>query len=103
MIVEGLVHLGQSQPVRSGLEELYKLIGDGVSDIPIEQRSGAEVSQITGRTADGAIETVTVTPPDCPVANYAFDVTPARLVTALITERGVCAASRDGLAALYNK
>jgi methylthioribose-1-phosphate isomerase len=76
-------------------------IGDGVSDIPIEQRSGAEVSQITGRTVDGAIETVTVTPPDCPVANYAFDVTPARLVTALITERGVCAASSEGLAALY--
>ncbi|MHC4141104.1 MAG: S-methyl-5-thioribose-1-phosphate isomerase [Planctomycetota bacterium] len=76
-------------------------IGDGVSDIPIEQRSGAEVSQVTGRTTDGAIETVTVTPPDCPVANYAFDVTPARLVTALITERGVCAASSEGLAALY--
>jgi methylthioribose-1-phosphate isomerase len=76
-------------------------IEDGVSGIPIEQRSGTEVSQITGRTADGALETVTVTPPGCEVANYAFDVTPGRLVTALITERGVCAASREGLASLY--
>ena len=42
-----------------------------------------------------------MTPPGCPVANYAFDVTPARLVSALITERGVCAASTEGLAALY--
>ncbi|MHC4590843.1 MAG: S-methyl-5-thioribose-1-phosphate isomerase [Planctomycetota bacterium] len=74
-------------------------IGDGVSGIPIEQRAAAEVSE--GRTADGSIETVTVTPPGCPVANYAFDVTPARLVSALITERGVCAASAEGLAALY--
>ncbi|MHC4079828.1 MAG: S-methyl-5-thioribose-1-phosphate isomerase [Planctomycetota bacterium] len=76
-------------------------ISDGVTGIPIEQRSGAEVSEITGRTVDGAIETVTVVPPGCPVANYAFDVTPARLVSALITERGVCEASRAGLAALY--
>jgi methylthioribose-1-phosphate isomerase len=76
-------------------------IGEGLSGIPIEQRPPAEVSQVTGRTAVGSIETVTVTPPGCPVTNYAFDVTPARLVSALITERGVCAASRDGLAAVY--
>jgi methylthioribose-1-phosphate isomerase len=76
-------------------------IGDGLAGIPIEQRPPAEVSAVTGRTAGGSIATVTVTPAGCSVANYAFDVTPARLVSALITERGVCAASRDGLAALY--
>ena len=74
---------------------------DGVAQIPIEQRDGAEVSQMTGRTADGRIETVTVTPDGSPVANYAFDVTPARLVSGLITERGIAAASRDGLKALF--
>ncbi|UEM04355.1 S-methyl-5-thioribose-1-phosphate isomerase [Skermanella rosea] len=76
-------------------------IEDGVREIPIEQREGSEVSALTGRTADGRIETVTVTPEGSPVANYAFDVTPARLVTGLITERGVCPASREGLRNLF--
>jgi methylthioribose-1-phosphate isomerase len=76
-------------------------IDDGLSGIPIEQRPGSEVTQVTGRTAGGSIAAVTVTPQDCPVANYAFDVTPARLVTGLITERGVCEASAEGLAGLY--
>jgi len=76
-------------------------IADGVAEIPIEQRGGAEVSQMTGRTADGRIETVTITPGGSPVANYAFDVTPARLVTGLITERGVAPASREGLESLF--
>ena len=70
-------------------------------DIPIEQRSAEEVTHITGQTASGAIESVRVTPKDSPAANYAFDVTPARLVTGLITERGVCAASQRGLLDLY--
>jgi methylthioribose-1-phosphate isomerase len=74
---------------------------DGVAQIPIEQREGAEVSQMTGRTADGRIETVTITPDGSPVANYAFDVTPARLVSGLITERGIASASHDGLKALF--
>ena len=74
---------------------------DGVAQIPIEQRDGAEVSQMTGRTADGRIETVTITPDGSPVANYAFDVTPARLVSGLITERGIASASHDGLKALF--
>jgi methylthioribose-1-phosphate isomerase len=78
-------------------------VGEGLAGIPIEQRPAAEVSAVTGRTAAGSVETVTVTPPGCPVANWAFDVTPARLVTALITERGVCAASREALAALYKR
>ena len=76
-------------------------IEDGVAEIPIEERDGREVSEITGRTASGKIETVRVTPAGSPVANHAFDVTPARLVTALITERGVCPASKEGLLSLY--
>ncbi len=76
-------------------------IEDGLSEIPIEERHGDEVSEVTGRTRDGAIATVRITPKSSPVANYAFDVTPARLVTGLITERGRCAASRAGLLSLY--
>jgi methylthioribose-1-phosphate isomerase len=70
-------------------------------DIPIEERSAMELTHITGRTSSGAIETVRVVPEGSPGLNLAFDVTPARLVTALITERGVCAASRSGLQSLY--
>ena len=69
--------------------------------IPIEQRPVTEVSRVTGRSDDGEIISVQVTPDGSPVANHAFDVTPARLVTALITDRGVCAADRDGLGSLY--
>ena len=72
-------------------------LGDGVAEIPIEQRGAAEVATMTGRTADGRIETVTIVPDGSAVANHAFDVTPARLVTGLITERGVLAASRQAL------
>ena len=76
-------------------------LSDGVAEIPIEQRSGDEVSRISGRTDAGDVTTVSITPDGSPVANYAFDVTPARLVTGLITERGVAEASRAGLAALF--
>jgi len=76
-------------------------VADGVADIPIEQREADEVATMTGRTADGRIETVRVVPEHSPVANYAFDVTPARLVTGLITERGVIAASRSGLVGAF--
>ncbi len=76
-------------------------IEDGLSEIPIEERHGDELSEVTGRTRDGAIATVRILPKSSPVANYAFDVTPARLVTGLITERGRCAASRAGLLSLY--
>jgi methylthioribose-1-phosphate isomerase len=78
-------------------------LGDGVAEIPIEQRGADEVATMTGRTTDGRIETVRVVPPGTAVANYAFDVTPARLVTGLITERGLIAASREGLAAQFPK
>jgi methylthioribose-1-phosphate isomerase len=56
---------------------------------------------MTGRAADGRIETVRIVPDGSPVANYGFDVTPARLVTGLITERGVIAASRNALAGAF--
>ena len=75
-------------------------IDDG-ADIPIEQRDTAEVTQITGRAIDGTVIPITITPEGSPAANYAFDVTPARLVTALITERGICSASKSGLAGLF--
>jgi methylthioribose-1-phosphate isomerase len=76
-------------------------LDDGVRQIPIEERAGAEVSHVTGQTADGRLATVRVVPAGSPTANYAFDVTPARLISGLITERGVAAASRAGLAALF--
>src|SRR5271168_482656 len=76
-------------------------VSDGIAEIPIEQRSGDEQATMTGRTADGRIETVRIVPDGSPVANYGFDVTPARLVTGLITERGVIAASREGLAGAF--
>lgn len=76
-------------------------VADGVAEIPIEERAADEVASITGRTADGAIATVRVTPDATPAANPAFDVTPARLVSGLITERGRCAATAEGLRALF--
>lgn len=76
---------------------------DGVRDIPIEERSAEEVSHLSGRTDAGDIVKVQVTPVGSPVANPAFDVTPARLVTALITEKGVCEASSQGLKKLFGR
>jgi methylthioribose-1-phosphate isomerase len=73
-------------------------IADGLAEIPIEQRAADEVTTVKGKTKDGRLETVQVVPDGSAVANYAFDVTPARLITALITERGVIAASRAALA-----
>jgi methylthioribose-1-phosphate isomerase len=75
-------------------------IADG-ADIPIEQRAAQEVATITGKTSDGRIETVQIVPDGSPVANFAFDVTPARLVTGLITERGVITANRAALAQAF--
>ncbi|KAB7739459.1 S-methyl-5-thioribose-1-phosphate isomerase [Parvibaculum sedimenti] len=76
-------------------------LDDGVAEIPIEQRSAREVTHITGRTDAGEIVTVEISAPGSAAANYGFDVTPARLVTGLITERGVAAATREGLLSLY--
>jgi methylthioribose-1-phosphate isomerase len=74
---------------------------DDGRDIVIEERSARELTHVTGQTAGGALETVRVVPQGSPVLNLAFDVTPGRLVTALITERGVCSATREGLQRLY--
>jgi methylthioribose-1-phosphate isomerase len=76
-------------------------VKDGMKEIPIEERAPEEVTHLTGATASGDIATIRITPEGSPAANYAFDVTPARLVTALITERGVCAASERGLTGLF--
>ena len=76
-------------------------INDGLKEIPIEQRSGEELSHVTGRLADGRIVEVDIAPQGSKMANYAFDVTPAHLVTALITERGVCNATAAGLRSLF--
>jgi methylthioribose-1-phosphate isomerase len=71
------------------------------ADIPIEQRGADEVATMTGKTSDGRIETVRIVPEGSPVANFAFDVTPARLVTGLITERGLIDANRAALAQTF--
>jgi len=76
-------------------------VSDGVAEIPIEERDPDEVTHITGQTADGSVATMRIAAVGSPAANPAFDVTPARLVTGLITERGRCAASMDGLLSLF--
>jgi methylthioribose-1-phosphate isomerase len=75
-------------------------IADGLRDIPIEERSAEEVTHIAGLDGNRVRE-VRIVADGSPVRNDAFDVTPARLVTGLITERGVCAASAEGLARLF--
>ncbi|WP_018900951.1 S-methyl-5-thioribose-1-phosphate isomerase [Rhizobium sp. 2MFCol3.1] len=76
-------------------------VHDGVREIPIEERSADEVTFVQGRGLDGSIATVRVSPDGSPAANPAFDVTPARLITGLITERGIAEASPLGLKALF--
>ncbi len=76
-------------------------LADGVAEIPIEQRSDDEVALMTGVDSEGSLRTVNIVSAGSPVANYAFDVTPARLISGLITEAGICPASRDGIAALF--
>ncbi len=76
-------------------------LSDGLTQIPIEERDASEVTHVTGRGDDGAMTRVRVTHEGSPALNPAFDVTPARLVTGLITERGVCPASNEGLLGLY--
>ncbi|HZS65058.1 MAG TPA: S-methyl-5-thioribose-1-phosphate isomerase [Xanthobacteraceae bacterium] len=76
-------------------------VSDGVAEIPIERRGAEEVSSVTGRTAAGRIETVTIVPEGSAVENYGFDVTPARLISGFITERGMIAATREALAKAF--
>ncbi|MBE2284228.1 MAG: S-methyl-5-thioribose-1-phosphate isomerase [Prosthecobacter sp.] len=77
-------------------------ITDGVKNIPIEQRGGEEVAWMEGTDASGALHNVRVVPAAAPLANFAFDVTPARLVTGLITERGVFPADEEALRAAFS-
>jgi methylthioribose-1-phosphate isomerase len=76
-------------------------IEDGISQIPIEERSGDEVNYVSGLTADQQLATVLVPPAGTRSVNFGFDVTPARLVTALITERGVVAADREEIFKMF--
>lgn len=75
-------------------------IADGVSQIPIEQRATQEVSHVQGIDAAGELRSVRIAPVDTALSNYGFDVTPARLVTGLITEQGVVAANKQAIASL---
>jgi methylthioribose-1-phosphate isomerase len=76
-------------------------VNDALREIPIEQRGTEELLRVQGRTADGRLDTLRIGTEGMAVANPAFDVTPARLVTAIITDRGIAPASREGLAGLY--
>ena len=76
-------------------------VGDGVAEIPIEERAEAEVTEVAGVLSDGTVTRSRVVSPGSPAANPAFDVTPARLITGLITERGISEASEAGLRALF--
>lgn len=78
-------------------------LDDGARDIPIEQRAAEEVLWVNGQIADGSLTSVRIAPDHTAAANYGFDVTPARLISGLITERGIAAASREGLQALFPK
>ena len=76
-------------------------VEEGHAGIPIEQRDAREVTHVWGLRRDGGVEEVRICPEATPALNPAFDVTPARLVTGLITERGVCAATPEALAGLF--
>lgn len=78
-------------------------IRDGVKDIPIELRSEDEVKYIKGVDSDGLVHEVRITPENSPAINYGFDVTPARLITGLITNKGVCEADFDKIREKFNK
>ena len=78
-------------------------VEDGLAEIPIEQRSGAELTRIAGRTEAGEVVEVDIAPEGVRARNDAFDVTPARLVSGLITERGVAPATKEGLAGLFER
>ncbi|MGD9020157.1 MAG: S-methyl-5-thioribose-1-phosphate isomerase [Lysobacterales bacterium] len=77
------------------------LAAEGITGIPIEERDAREITHVTGMADDGQVRDVRITPRGAGARNYAFDVTPARLVTGLITERGACTASEEGLLGLY--
>ena len=76
-------------------------MNDGIMEIPIEQRNSEEVSWMEGLDENGQLSKIKIIPDVSPVANYGFDVTPARYVTGLITERGICGANKEGILKLF--
>ena len=76
-------------------------VQDGVKEIPIEERNSEEVTLVQGRGADGKIQLVQISPDGTPARNPAFDVTPCELVTGLLTERGLCPAQAEAMAAMF--
>jgi methylthioribose-1-phosphate isomerase len=76
---------------------------DGVNEIPIEERGSEEVRYIAGKNTHGTVETVQICPDNTPARNWGFDVTPARLITKLICERGICDANEAAISALFPK
>ena len=74
---------------------------DGVTNIPIEERDASEVRFMVGQTAQGNVESVRICPSTTPARNWGFDVTPARLITQLICERGICAAHEESILSLF--
>ena len=85
------------------LSTLDRSLSDGVAEIPIEERRAREVTHLSGRAADGTTVEVQLVPDGTPAANPAFDVTPARLVSGLITERGVVPATREDIDSLFER
>ena len=76
-------------------------LDNGLTQIPIEERSGDEVRKVVGKLADGTIATVQICPDQTKARNWGFDVTPARLVTGLLCERGICTATESGILGLF--
>ena len=76
-------------------------VRNGLNEIPIEERNPDEVRKVFGKLDDGNLANVLICPENTPASNYGFDVTPARFVTALITEKGICEAAEEGLLQLF--
>ena len=76
-------------------------VRNGLNEIPIEERNPDEVRKVFGKLGDGNLANVLICPENTPASNYGFDVTPARFVTALITEKGICEAAEEGLLQLF--
>ena len=104
IVIVGLVlgYMAMFHGVPSSWTTLDWTINDGLKEIPIEERNQDEVRYVVGKSkVSGKLDEVLICPETTQASNYGFDVTPARLVTALITERGVCDASEEGLLSLF--
>ena len=76
-------------------------LDNGLTQIPIEERSGDEVRMVSGKLTDGSVASVQICPDQTPARNWGFDVTPARLISGLVCERGICPASESGILSLF--